>query len=335
MELVTNSYEFISFDSEETFEIKANYASEQCMRGYVWWAVDMIDKSFTIPIHSPTFSPVPSTTPMPTNYPTISAAPTTQMSTPNDPTCPAGHTGWRAYLECTHYFYCQNGVVLGVPYACPDGTLYSEELQNCDWEDNVECHSSPVTPAPIISAPITSAPKQAPTPAPTNFAPVTPVPVTPTTSMPIPNGPTCPAGHTGWKAYLECTHYFYCQNGVVLGVPYECPDGTLYNEELQNCDSEDNVECHSSPVTPAPIGSAPITSAPTEAPTPFLPTTSCVVCDDIGTKKMQNEGQSCASHKNLNEKCNIKGNWIKHKICRLSCYNAGKPYDGDLCCMEQ
>merc|ERR1711862_594140 len=70
MELVTNSNEFISFDSEETFSIKATYASEQCLRGYMWWAVDMIAESFSVPILSPTISPAPTKTSTPTNAPT-------------------------------------------------------------------------------------------------------------------------------------------------------------------------------------------------------------------------------------------------------------------------
>ena len=167
MELVTNSNEFISFDSEETFSIKVSYASEQCLRGYMWWAVDMIDESFTVPIISPTMSPIPTRSLRPTNIPSASPAPTTLMPTPNEPTCPAGHTGWKACLEYTNYFYCQNGVVLGVPCACPDGTLYSEILQNCDWEDNVQCSTSLVTP---------------PSPTP---PPVSPPPNTPSTISPL------------------------------------------------------------------------------------------------------------------------------------------------------
>merc|ERR1712232_849581 len=229
--------------SEETFSIKATYASEQCLRGYMWWAVDMIDESFSVPILSPTFSPAPTMTSIPTYVPTIASAPSTEKPTPIDPTCPSDHTGWLAYLECTHYFYCQNGVVLGVPYACPDGTLYNESLQNCDWEENVQCSASPVLP-----------PTKAPTPNPVTSAPFT---TSPTPKPITPGDPACPSGHTGWLAYLECTHYFYCQNGAVLGVPYACADGTLYDESLQNCNWEQNVQCSTSPVLP-----------PTKAPTP-------------------------------------------------------------------
>ena len=100
MELVTSDYEFISYDSEKTFSMKASYASEMCMRGYMWWAVDLIDEAFILkdgsPIISPTskeptFSPTPKEiTPAPTlivpttkapfilkdGSPTISPAPT-------------------------------------------------------------------------------------------------------------------------------------------------------------------------------------------------------------------------------------------------------------------
>jgi len=110
------------------------------------------------------------------------------MPTSSDPTCPSGHTGWLAYLECTQYFYYQNGVVLGVPYACPEGTLYSKSLQYCDWEENVQCNKAPIapskapTPLPVTSYPFTSPPV---TQAPFTTSP-TPTPVqSPVTASPV------------------------------------------------------------------------------------------------------------------------------------------------------
>merc|ERR1712183_687145 len=194
--------------------------------------------------------------PNPVTSAPFTTSPTPKPINPGDPACPSGHTGWLAYLECTHYFYCQNGVVLGVAYACPDRTLYDESLQNCNWEQNVQCSTSPVLP-----------PTKAPTPNPVTSAPFT---TSPTPKSINPGDPACPSGHTGWLPYLECTHYFYCQNGAVLGVPYACADGTLYDESLQNCNWEQYVQCSTSPVlpptkapTPNPVTSAPFTTSPT------------------------------------------------------------------------
>lgn len=41
MELVVDDSVFISYDSPETFEIKYSFASKSCLRGIMWWAVDM------------------------------------------------------------------------------------------------------------------------------------------------------------------------------------------------------------------------------------------------------------------------------------------------------
>ena len=93
MELVTNDYEFISFDNEQTFTIKAAYASEQCMGGYMWWAVDMVGESFGIEVGSPTTSPVPTSVFSPSDSPTRALNPPT-----NDPSCPSGYTGLKVNI---------------------------------------------------------------------------------------------------------------------------------------------------------------------------------------------------------------------------------------------
>ena len=85
MELVTSDYEFISYDSEKTFSMKASYASEMCMRGYMWWAVDLIDEAFILNYESPTISP---TSKEPTFSPTpkeITPAPTLIVPTTKAP----------------------------------------------------------------------------------------------------------------------------------------------------------------------------------------------------------------------------------------------------------
>jgi len=57
----------------------------------------------------------------------------------DEPSCTSGYTGMRAYDQCTKFYHCVYGVVTGDPMACPANTLFSEDLQNCDWDYNVEC----------------------------------------------------------------------------------------------------------------------------------------------------------------------------------------------------
>jgi chitinase len=42
MELVIEGNKWISFDNQETFQLKASMASKYCLGGYMWWAVDML-----------------------------------------------------------------------------------------------------------------------------------------------------------------------------------------------------------------------------------------------------------------------------------------------------
>merc|ERR1711982_64754 len=63
--------------------------------------------------------------------------------------------------------------------------------------------------------------------------------------------------------------------------------------------------------------------------TPSSP--SCVTCDDIGSPYMIKKGKQCATF-NLNAKCTNNSNWIDNKWCRLSCYEVGLAYEGEVCC---
>jgi len=86
----------------------------------------------------------------------------------------------------------------------------------------------------------------------------------------------------------------------------------------------------------------PSTSSPTKAPTvsptmapitsSLTPTSpSCVTCDDIASPYMIKKGKQCATV-NLNAKCTNNSNWIDNKWCRLSCYEVGLAYEGEVCC---
>jgi len=161
MELVTNDNEFISFDDESTFAIKASYAAEQCLRGYMWWAVDMIEDSFTIGPPTPPTAPTP-TAPVPAPVPSPIS---------NNP-CGGGDVG--------------DGI-------CADPTLCCSEWGWCGTTPD-HCAGNPTQPPvqdPTLAP--TPGPTLEPTPNPTE-PPVpqpTEMPVADPTEMPVDN-PTEP-----------------------------------------------------------------------------------------------------------------------------------------------
>ena len=103
--------------------------------------------------------------------------------------------------DCQAYVHCRDGVMIAnsdITF-CPGGTLFSQELQYCDYEANVDCGLSPnppptTTPAPSMEPPpgsSTPSPSTAgvsETPSPTDGpVPATPAP-SPNTDTPSPTG---------------------------------------------------------------------------------------------------------------------------------------------------
>merc|ERR1712151_93961 len=81
------------------------------------------------------------------------------------------------------------------------------------------------------STPVDSTPTRSPTP---SLSP----------STPSHDGEiSCPSGYTGLLPYDECTKYYHCHDGVVRGVVTPCPDGTLFDVNLNYCNWEDQVVC--------------------------------------------------------------------------------------------
>jgi Lytic polysaccharide mono-oxygenase, cellulose-degrading/Chitin binding Peritrophin-A domain len=101
----------------------------------------------TPPLPSPT-PPAPTnpisvlTTPSP--VPVVSPpAPTPAAPTsPSQSCCPAGYTGMKAHSACARFYHCVNGAVQGTPIACPNGLLFDEGKQLCDWANQVSCQSA-------------------------------------------------------------------------------------------------------------------------------------------------------------------------------------------------
>lgn len=61
---------------------------------------------------------------------------------------------------------------------------------------------------------------------------------------------------------------------------------------------------------------------------------ACIVCDDVPTRDMTENGIDCSSFHALKEMCTTDGNWLANRFCRRSCFGAGYGYDGDVCCTE-
>merc|ERR1711971_1127716 len=79
---------------------------------------------------------------------------------------------------------------------------------------------------------------------------------------------------------------------------------------------------------------ADLTNSPTSKPTKAEPTPpNCTICDDKETNWQIQNGYDCSTDTvRMNNKCNKDAKWTQKGWCRLSCYNAGNGYPGDVCC---
>jgi len=150
--------------------------------------------------------PVASPTPVPAPVPEVKC-------------CPDDFSGLRAYDSCTKFFHCLNGVVYGeTPQPCPQGTLFDNNIQNCNWDSQVECGGPD------------NCPSLAPTP--------TPPPPPDNEEM------CCPPGYTGLRPFDSCAKFYHCVNGVVTGSAIPCGAETLFDENIQNCNWASAVQCN-------------------------------------------------------------------------------------------
>merc|ERR1712183_617004 len=75
---------------------------------------------------------------------------------------------------------------------------------------------------------------------------------------------------------------------------------------------------------------------PSMATTLISSSRSCEVCDNSEPEWMVNNGKDCASFPDVMKKnCNKNSKWIEEKFCRLTCYNSGNGYKGDVCCNNE
>ncbi|XP_068227286.1 probable chitinase 10 [Palaemon carinicauda] len=122
-------------------------------------------------------------------------------------TCP-GDGLWADPCDCQKYYQCYPGGVNHL--SCAEGTLWNQEAKYCDWPNNVECN---------IGGPV--------------------VTVKPTTEQPSPTSEpecaytfVCP-GDGLWADPCDCQKYYQCSHGN--GYQYACGEGTLWFQNIKNC----------------------------------------------------------------------------------------------------
>merc|ERR1711862_1044835 len=57
-----------------------------------------------------------------------------------------------------------------------------------------------------------------------------------------------------------------------------------------------------------------------------------VLISDNETPWMKRNNEDCTTSSLIDTKCNKNPGWRQKKYCRLSCYEAGNGYSGDICC---
>ena len=159
---------FTSYDSPETFNIKYRYSFDQCLRGIMWWAVDLITKPVDFyeahPSATPSLSIVPTTTtksptPYPTNLPTLSPTKTP----PCGVSCPDGALGLLPMLDCIGYYSCKTGEPTNLT-PCPPGTIFDQNLQTCNWSWATSCSCTKDTVDDSTPSSSTKTPRPSPLP---------------------------------------------------------------------------------------------------------------------------------------------------------------------------
>jgi len=61
----------------------------------------------------------------------------------------------------------------------------------------------------------------------------------------------------------------------------------------------------------------------------------CTPCDDKPTSAMEDKGKKCEDFPNaILSKCQDADNWIDNGFCRKTCFENGRGYEGDDCCVD-
>ena len=184
MELITHGgLYFTSYDSPESLAIKYRYSFHECLRGIMWWAVDLIKEPIDLygeykPSVSPSVSVAPSTE---THHPSFN--PTTSPTVRCGSQCPPKATGFFPSVDCAGYYECNAGVLVGDIITCNGGLVFNVEIQGCDWSYNTDC---PCTSESVTFPPKTVEPSAKPVSSEPTGMPVSNRP----TDMPVSDKPT-------------------------------------------------------------------------------------------------------------------------------------------------
>jgi len=129
------------------------------------------------------------------------------------------------------------------------------------------------------------------------------------------------------------THYRYngCSDGTI--VEHYAINGGGHNAGLSQVEGVDVTydiafefikKCEASVVeSPTPL--------PSSSPTAYH--SSCLVCTDLVTPWMASNTYDCSTNWLINQNCNENPTWTENNYCQLSCFLAGRGYDGDICCV--
>jgi chitinase len=100
---------------------------------------------------APTATDTQSPTAANTQAPTVAntSSPTKAPSPSSGPACPSGYTGIIASDTCSQYQHCVGGVSYGDFMPCASGTLFDENLQNCNYYYSVWCNGNPPEGVPL------------------------------------------------------------------------------------------------------------------------------------------------------------------------------------------
>ncbi|XP_047111954.1 uncharacterized protein LOC124788720 [Schistocerca piceifrons] len=113
--------------------------------------------------------------------------------------------------DCTLYWECDNGLLRNG--SCPNGLIWNNDLQACDWPYNYDC---PYDKKGLIV--LSDATPDCPQPSPGEVFNV-----------------------TFYPNEEDCTKYFECDNGLLRNA--SCPNGLIWNNDLQVCDWPYNYDC--------------------------------------------------------------------------------------------
>jgi hypothetical protein len=124
---------FVSLDLDMSWERKREYYLEKCLRGQMWWALDMIKDPPFGSHGSPASTAAASNAdsgiePTPSALSSVNAPGVDQ----NDAYC-NGENGLVATENCEGFVFCSNGKMMGSITKCSPGLTFDANMGICNW----------------------------------------------------------------------------------------------------------------------------------------------------------------------------------------------------------